>query len=319
MANFNPPPDFHYDSNSGLYYKTAQGLDPATQKRGQMVTWFYPQTGQRVQEFYPVEEAVKPEPVAVVRNEKTGSSLSRLRNFPWGAVLFFAILLLVIGAVIYAVSFVREHGGMDNAIAVLDDKLEEWQDNRADNRVQNDEPTAFDNFMDRWFGNLSGFGLFLPLLIIIAVSFIFYKLILKRYRDYLLENYGFKLFLNIPGLLVMIFYGFASSAGIVSASATGLDDFGRILLIIAVGAPGMLIYAINCYLKTRNILITLVNIPLMYFIYFLVGYTVGLIIMMVVAVAASAFIGISAMGDGVKETERKERIRKAREERGGYY
>jgi len=54
MANFQPPPGFIFDPNSGMYYQSVAGNDPATGQAGNWVTWFNAGTGEYVQQFYPV-------------------------------------------------------------------------------------------------------------------------------------------------------------------------------------------------------------------------------------------------------------------------
>ena len=46
------PEGFTHDPNSGLYYKTVPGTDPATGAQGTWVTWFYPETGEYKQQFH---------------------------------------------------------------------------------------------------------------------------------------------------------------------------------------------------------------------------------------------------------------------------
>jgi hypothetical protein len=50
---FAPPEGFIFDQNSGLYYKVMPGKDPATGVFGQWYTWFYPDTDEYKQIFYP--------------------------------------------------------------------------------------------------------------------------------------------------------------------------------------------------------------------------------------------------------------------------
>ena len=50
----NPIPEgFILDPGSGLYFISTPGNDPATGASGQWVTWYYPDTGEYLQQFYP--------------------------------------------------------------------------------------------------------------------------------------------------------------------------------------------------------------------------------------------------------------------------
>jgi len=53
MANFQPPPGFVFDPNSGLYYQSVPGNDPVTRQTGNWITWFNTGTGEYTQQFYP--------------------------------------------------------------------------------------------------------------------------------------------------------------------------------------------------------------------------------------------------------------------------
>jgi len=52
-ANYQPPPGFVFDPNSGMYYQSVAGNDPATGQVGNWVTWFNAGTGEYTQQFYP--------------------------------------------------------------------------------------------------------------------------------------------------------------------------------------------------------------------------------------------------------------------------
>jgi len=47
------PEGFTLDASSGLYYQQVPGADPTTGAPGRWITWFYPETGQYQQQFYP--------------------------------------------------------------------------------------------------------------------------------------------------------------------------------------------------------------------------------------------------------------------------
>jgi len=49
----NVPDGFVFDTNSGAYYKAMPGNDLATGVAGYWYTWFYPETGEYQQQFYP--------------------------------------------------------------------------------------------------------------------------------------------------------------------------------------------------------------------------------------------------------------------------
>jgi len=53
QAQINIPEGFIFDHSNGLYYQAIPGTDPATGVSGSYVTWFYPQTGEYKQQFYP--------------------------------------------------------------------------------------------------------------------------------------------------------------------------------------------------------------------------------------------------------------------------
>jgi len=441
MANFTPPPDFQYDANSGLYYKTVQGFDSVTKKRGQMVTWFFPQTGQQTQEFYPVEEEKVVESTKTtqtptqkpVRGKRSysgwiflalligfavfiyygfqtgfdGGSMSDIpfigdkvggagynphygtqveaefpvdktgfvpRRFTWdlpedgrnpenrklpagryitrsGGLVFyidygddpntfffelfrktndgdkyeigelpvpknnkeavvykgetqdFEVELGVRGAfnLITGNRLIMEGRPNYYTIYLVKAKYGETPTFRFNNAG---EPmNAYNTFMFDMFGSRGGLMMFVPLLIIIGGTFVIYKFILGPYRRYLLNTYGFKLFLNIPGVVVMVSYALASTVGgFISGSATGASEGERILGLLILGAPGMLIYSINCFGKTRSFLITLVNIPLMYFIYFLVGYVLGFLVTAVLFFATLCSSLMHAFTSGIRQS-----------------
>ncbi|MDR2547125.1 MAG: zinc ribbon domain-containing protein [Lachnospiraceae bacterium] len=47
------PEGFLLDPNTGYYYKAMPGNDPATGISGMWYTWFYPESGEYQQQFYP--------------------------------------------------------------------------------------------------------------------------------------------------------------------------------------------------------------------------------------------------------------------------
>ena len=53
MSTYTPPEGFILDPNSELYYMRTQGVDPQTGAHGEYITWFYPDSGQYQQQFYP--------------------------------------------------------------------------------------------------------------------------------------------------------------------------------------------------------------------------------------------------------------------------
>ena len=84
----------------------------------------------------------------------------------------------------------------------------------------------------------------------------------------------------------------------------------------AVGAPGMICYAILCFVKTRNIVVTIVNFAVMYIFYWFIGYIVGMIIGMLMVI----IMGLMAAGVGwaaIKDIGRPTQI--IRDEAGNKY
>jgi len=47
------PEGFKLDDNSSAYYKVMPGKNPKTGEQGEWYTWFYPDTGDYQQQFYP--------------------------------------------------------------------------------------------------------------------------------------------------------------------------------------------------------------------------------------------------------------------------
>jgi len=60
MSTYTPPEGFTFDPNSGLYYMRTNGVDPQTGATGEFITWFYPETNQYQQQFYPAAPAPPP-------------------------------------------------------------------------------------------------------------------------------------------------------------------------------------------------------------------------------------------------------------------
>ena len=60
MANYQPPPGYVFDPNSGMYYQSVPGNDPATGQTGNWTTWFNAATGEYTQQFYPAATPVAP-------------------------------------------------------------------------------------------------------------------------------------------------------------------------------------------------------------------------------------------------------------------
>ena len=61
-ARLSPPEGFTHDPSSGLYYLLKRGSDENRQP-GEWATWFYPDTGEYVQDFTPDAPTVAPQPV----------------------------------------------------------------------------------------------------------------------------------------------------------------------------------------------------------------------------------------------------------------
>jgi len=110
MSTFTPPEGFTFDSNSGLYYMRTQGIDPQTGATGEFITWFYPETNQYQQQFYPSASAPPPtthNPVGVTtpvypQQSQTHQTVQnpekkKLNNGAIVAIVIFIILVLGVG------------------------------------------------------------------------------------------------------------------------------------------------------------------------------------------------------------------------------
>ena len=120
------------------------------------------------------------------------------------------------------------------------------------------------------------------LLIFFAVAFLAYFLGLRRYERYLFREYGYKL-TGVPTIIAMVCFMLVSAAslfGIDTPMFDGSPFIDQILFGLLIGAPGILIATVMCYVKTRRPVLALVNIPLLYVYCFLAGYTVVFVVML---------------------------------------
>jgi len=119
------------------------------------------------------------------------------------------------------------------------------------------------------------FGLFIPLLVTLGGLLLFYLIVIKTYGGFQRKRYGFRMFINWPGLVVMGCYSIAFLLEVLDSADT---VEGLLLVLLAVGAPGMICYAIKCLRETRSIVITVINTVLMYILYMVLGWVLGFII-----------------------------------------
>ena len=139
------------------------------------------------------------------------------------------------------------------------------------------------NLEDR-FGML---GLLIPALVIIVGTLLFFLIVVKVYGGWQKKAYGFRMFINWPGMIVMACYAIASLMKLLE----GADDFKEVLLVLLiVGAPGMICYTVKCLIDTRNVLVTIINVATMYVLYMIMGYILGVIILII-----CGFLGITLL------------------------
>jgi hypothetical protein len=122
-------------------------------------------------------------------------------------------------------------------------------------------------------------------IIILSVIILPPIIITQTYGRYLRNKYSFKMFLNWPGIITMGCYGIAAFAVMFQVVDFNLNDPENVKrlpwLLLAIGAPGMIIYFINCMIKTKNIIHALISPLLMYFYYFIYGSIFGSIVLII--------------------------------------
>jgi hypothetical protein len=121
------------------------------------------------------------------------------------------------------------------------------------------------------------------LVLFLAIAIIVYFFVLRCYEKWLYRQYGYKL-TGIPVILTMFAY-----AAVSGSSLFGIDNpmFGagqgvadQIRFALMVGAPGIGLTTIWCLIKTKNILMALLHIPLLYFYTFIFGYSIVFVIVL---------------------------------------
>ncbi|MCL2628851.1 MAG: hypothetical protein FWD44_09195 [Oscillospiraceae bacterium] len=152
--------------------------------------------------------------------------------------------------------------------------------------------------MMTWLEDKFGmFGLLIPALTIIVGTLLFFFIIVKVYGGWQKRTYGFRMFINWPGLIVMLFYAVASLMKLLDGTENFTQAF---LVLLLVGAPGMICYFVICIKDTRNILVTIINVILMYILYMLMGYILGVIILFICG-ALGIMLLIAALSGGARE------------------
>lgn len=132
---------------------------------------------------------------------------------------------------------------------------------------------------------------------VLALFILLYFVAFRPYSRFLYDRYDYRL-VGWPALIAMGVYFLTvaspETVGLERDIVSGPDDdmvkVGRILLW---GIPGMALITIHCLVKTRNLLIAVINIPIMYVVTFLCGYLFALVLFAVVAftLAKGAFAG----------------------------
>jgi len=139
------------------------------------------------------------------------------------------------------------------------------------------------------------FGLFawaIPMLVFLGAAALFIFVVIKTYGGYQRRKYDFRMLNNWPGIIVMVSYAAAYWFEWINYADNVTELF---LMLLAIGAPGMICYAILCFLKTRNIAITILNIVIMYVFYMVMG----VILALVMGVGMVIVFGVMAAGMGL--------------------
>ncbi len=150
------------------------------------------------------------------------------------------------------------------------------------------------------------------LLIFFVVAFIAYVFGLRNYEKYLYREYGYKL-TGFPTIIAMLCFMAASASslfGIDNPMFDGSSIPDQLRFALLIGAPGIGLATIICFIKTRNLVITLLNIPLLYVYSFLAGYTFVFFFMLIFtgAIGGGMLKGIAAGGGRRRPMTNTERI-----------
>ena len=138
------------------------------------------------------------------------------------------------------------------------------------------------------------FGLFawvIPMLVVLGGAALFIFVVVKTYGGYQRRRYGFHMVNNWPGIIVMLSYAAAYAFQWIDYAENATELF---LMLLAIGAPGMICYFIVCLRRTKNIAITIINIVIMYVFYIVLG----IILALLMGVAVVIVFGIMAAGAG---------------------
>jgi hypothetical protein len=135
--------------------------------------------------------------------------------------------------------------------------------------------------------------------LLIAVIVLPLLIVTQTYGRSLRKKYGFKMFLNWPGYIAMGCFGIAVVTvwfEIIKFDLSDPANQSRLpLLLLAVGAPGMIPYFINCWTKTKNIIHALITTAFMYPFYLVFGGVVGTVVFVIFLF----YIAILCIGGGL--------------------
>ena len=313
MQNHKAPIGFSFDPDSGLYYQTKEGIDPATRQHGQWVTWFYPETGEINKVFYEAPEKSGGKSRFVTVNESDFKP--RKKIFTAGNI--FMLICAAISVFFIVVGFVLPGTFAESmGVTVLTTESVEVL------------PGEFNDIMVFDMGSIGGMwlGIFLNFIAIAFPAVFVYFFIFRRYCNFLQEKYDY----NLTGkpakfgvvccslmVVLMAFRVVPDFIGVAeklpdSLSPEMADSLVMIIMLIIVATPAVLIATLKGLFVIKNPLYVAINIPVTY-IFCLASIIViamyllfRLIVIMFGGLIGAAVFGLGGRGP-LTEAERIER------------
>lgn len=139
MANYNPPDDYLYDENSGLYYTQIIATDE-NGIESQVVTWFDAESGQYSQEVYPIDENTTftdDEEFEYLDEYKSTRNYEPAKRLSRGALIGIIIGGIVVIALIVGIVIFANNKSKDGS-ELSGENTEETADEDADSDASSD-------------------------------------------------------------------------------------------------------------------------------------------------------------------------------------
>lgn len=144
---------------------------------------------------------------------------------------------------------------------------------------------GFDSLYTTLDEKTGGWGFLIPPLIFFGVMILLYFTVFRQYRNRLIGQYGYNPMGWSGKLLVVnyfiVFVGPTFFSELEQFSVFGIEsDAQAVLKALALGLPGMIIVTIHCIVKTKNPVVVLVNIPIMFIVAFVMAFLIVMVVIL---------------------------------------